>query len=104
MLRRTLSLFLVCTMAWLPLVSVAGWACGADAVQSDIHAHHAPSEQTPEPSHHVHVCHSVCASCALMSTSVPLLQFVAVHPLSNNVSAKVPSLDIPVQERPPRLI
>ncbi len=104
MLRRALSLFLVCTMAWLPLVSVAGWACGADDVQPDIHAHHAPSEKAPEPSHHVHVCHSVCASCALMSTSVPVLQFAAAHPLDNNISAKVPSLDLPVQERPPRLI
>lgn len=98
MLRRALSLFLVCTLAGLPL---AGWACG-DA-RTDTHSHHAPAEKAPDHSHYMHLCHSVCASCVVLSSPFPVLQFSAVHQFNNLAAVKVPSLDLPVQERPPRL-
>ena len=104
MLRRALSVFLACAMVWLPLLSVAGLACGGDDVQPEIHSHPEPSGTAPDQSHHIHVCHSICASCAVFSTSIPVVQFATTHKFNNNITAKVPSLDLPVQERPPRLI
>ena len=104
MLRRALCVFLVCTLAWLPLVSVAGLACGGEVEQTNVHDHHAPPGKAPDQTHHVHVCHSVCASCALLSTSFPVLLFSAARQFSSNIAAKVPRLDLPVQERPPRLV
>ena len=101
-LRRALSIFLACAVAWLPLVSVAGLACGDDIVQTGIHAHHA--SPAPDQGRQIHVCHSVCAACALLSSAVPVLQFALTQPVSNDTIAAVPRLDLPVQERPPRLI
>ena len=108
MLRRALCLFLACALAWLPLASVAGPTCGNDVVQTEADAHshhHAPAEKAPpDHNHYMHLCHSVCASCVVLSPSFPALQYIAVRQFNNLAAVKVPGLDLPVQERPPRLI
>jgi hypothetical protein len=86
------------------MASVAGVACDGDVAQVEVHAHHAPSEKTPDQSHAAHVCHSVCAACALLSTAVAVLPFALAQTFNNDIIAVVPSLELPVQERPPRFI
>jgi hypothetical protein len=103
-LRRALSVLLACVLAWLPLASVAGLACGSDVAQVAIHAHLAPPGKAPDQNHQVHVCHSVCASCALLSAEVPMLQFVLAQTFNNGISPSLPSPELSVQERPPRFI
>ena len=103
-LRRALSIFLACTLAWLPLLGGMGVACAGDVEQMNGHAQHEISGKTPDQSYSMYSCHSVCASCALLSPTIPKLQLAAVRQFNNSVIAKVPDLDLPVQERPPRLI
>lgn len=101
---RTLSIILICAMAWLPLFNMASLTCGEDPAQADNHAHHAPSAEVADQNYQVHLCHSVCASCSLFTSSLPVLQFAASHQLDSSISEKVPRLDLPLHERPPRLI
>ena len=103
-IRRALSVFLACAMAWLPLLGVAGLACGGEpAVQAEAQTHHAPGE-APDQNHPVNLCHSGCAGCASLASSFPVLQFAVVHQLNSSIFTKVPRLELPLHERPPRLI
>lgn len=103
-LRRALSIFLACAMAWFPLLSVGAIACGDDPAQTESHMHHAPSGKVSDQSYPVHLCHSTCVSSVLLAQLFSPLQIVVAHQLNNSISAKVPRLDLPLHERPPRLI
>ena len=103
-LRRALSVFLACAMAWLPLLSVAGLACGDDPAQTESLVHHAPSGEVSDQNYPVHLCQSVCASCGLFASSFPVLQFAMAYQPNSSIAEKVPRLDLPLHKRPPRLI
>jgi len=103
MLRRALSIFLACSLAWLPMASVAGLAC-AELAQADVHEHHAAPGKSPDQTPQEQACHSVCASCVLLSSSVSVLQVAVASQFNNAVAASIRRLDLPVQERPPRFI
>lgn len=86
------------------MVSVAGLLCAGTAVQVGAHDHHTAPGKVTEQSHHIHVCHSVCAACALLSSSLPMLQLNSARQIDALVTVNLPSLKLPVQERPPRFI
>lgn len=112
-LHKTLILWLVCSLVGAPLASAAMSNLGGASTDA-MHAIHTiaadvemPADGPEEAQDHVghaHLCHNLCAGCALMLMQPTVTPINLTQSPCVTGKIQIYSIHLPAHERPPRLI